>query len=148
MPVVMNFKFQIVPNISWKICRGCLMRIMFLQRYFFFAATKLLTPNLCFMCIAISNYLFLECAVFRFSKCFNCESPNYFLHAWVACNLWHSFVAKKFEKGITVYNKLVLELVSWKNEVIKCWILGLESNLSMDQLAYRNEKYIYVIGWY
>ncbi|XP_050888479.1 uncharacterized protein LOC127093571 [Lathyrus oleraceus] len=35
MPVVMNSKFLIVPNISWKICRGCLMLIMFLQRRMF-----------------------------------------------------------------------------------------------------------------
>jgi len=33
MPVVMNFKFQIVPIISWKICRGWLMQTMFQQRY-------------------------------------------------------------------------------------------------------------------
>lgn len=32
MPVVMNSKFQIVPIISWKIWRGCLMQIMFQLR--------------------------------------------------------------------------------------------------------------------
>lgn len=116
------------------------------------AKTKLLTPNLCFMCFMSLCVLQSQIIYSQSELCVDflntsTASPTYFLHVWVAtCGTL--LLLKSLKKELLFLNELVLELVSWKNEGIKCIILGLESNLSMHQLALRNEKSIYVIGWY